>query len=71
MRIECELEETLVEARVQGVTKTMDGLVLTCGDCDHCVSRPGLDTPENREKLLEELRRTCPERECNRYVIVE
>lgn len=58
MDIECELEETIIEHK----GKDVNGLVLTCAECDHCVSRPGRDTAENRRMLVEEMEHACPER---------
>lgn len=67
MKVECELEEGLIEHD----GRSINGVTLTCGDCEHCVSRPGYDTDEARRDLLDRLRTTCPERSGNHYVILD
>jgi len=67
MTTEALLEESLVDGP-KG--KTVDGLSLTCNDCDNCAECTGYDTPENRLKLVSQLRNTCPEKRCTRFKIV-
>ena len=63
-RVECEVEETLIEYD----QKSVDGICVTCGRCEHCVEVKGYDTLKNRQKAVEKLRATCPEGEKNHYV---
>lgn len=62
-RVECDVEETLIEHG----QKSVDGICITCSRCDHSVELRGRDTERNRRKAVEELHRTCPEKENNFY----
>jgi hypothetical protein len=66
MTVEAQLEETLVD----GPKGDVDGLSLTCGDCDHVVDMPGYDSPENRQCLINCLNASCPEKRKHRVKIV-
>lgn len=66
--IEAVIEETLIDGP-KG--KDQDGVTLTCGDCDHTVSKPGYDTPEMRRCLIECLNETCPEKRHHKVKVVE
>lgn len=65
MKVECEFEPTLVQVG----RNQFPGWSVTCSRCDHSVELAGEDTPQLRQRLLQDLRRTCPCKESNRYVI--
>lgn len=61
------IEETEIEHK----GKSVDGVTLTCGDCDAVVETTGYDTPENRAVLQTRLCHACPEKRCTRFKICE
>ena len=68
-RIECDIEECLVENPKGG--KPMDGMCVTCGMCDTSVEGTGsLDDQNSVKELLGKLRAACPYKENNRYTIL-
>jgi hypothetical protein len=66
MIVEAQLEETLVD----GPHGDVDGLTLTCGDCNHTVECPGSDTPEARQCLIDCLNAECPEHRRHKVKII-
>ena len=64
---EAQLEDTAIDGP-RG--KEIDGVTLTCGDCDTTVECPGYDTPENRALLQEKLCLACPEHRCRKFKIL-
>lgn len=66
-KIECDVESTSVPGPSG---KPVDGVCITCGMCNHSVEGPGdEETPAVIQKLLQQLRKTCPYKEENRYVV--
>lgn len=66
-RVECYIEDTLIEVR----GKTVCGISLTCGFCDHCVEVPGEDSPELRTQALELLKQGCEDPHLRHIIPVE
>lgn len=56
-KVECEIEDTLVE--VDG--KAVNGVMVTCSRCNHSVEVPGEDCGKVRAKAIARLHSTCPE----------
>ena len=64
---EAQIEETEIEDK-RG--RSIDGVILTCADCDEIAEAPGYDTPENREILQVRLCQQCPEKRCHKFKII-
>jgi len=63
MRIKCDVEETEME----GDYATIDGICVTCGECEHSVEVFGT-SPRSVRRALVMLREECPEGGNNFYV---
>ena len=64
---EAQIEETEIDGP-RG--KPVDGVMLTCGDCDTTVECPGYDSPDTRAVLQDKLCKACPERRCTKFKIL-
>lgn len=53
---------------VDGDYGSVDGVVVTCDKCDHCVESGGTDEP-SLKRCAVLLRETCPLSEDNYYVV--
>lgn len=67
MRVECDVEETVVEHQGRSVT----GIIVTCLHCEREVSVPGRDLPETRRRALRLLHAKCPHRILHQFYFTD